>query len=210
MNKITVLAMIGPCLLVFASSAFADFVGPVTAKAAISPDGSAIVRISYEKLSQKEIEEARGRSKHGGVFTRKEIATIYSYNPATDSYAKKARIETGHLAPQFLYISNEGDVVFVSLGEKGALHLFSKDGKVRKSWDLLDFLTRREIFACAKTGSTLQWFKNGAFVGRTFYFRGPSRGIQALRPPYTLMRTANENVEFSGSIDAEKADINMD
>jgi hypothetical protein len=40
-----------------------------------------------------------------------------------------------------------------------------------------------------------------------FSLRGPSRRIRAVLPPYTVMRGADDKVEFSASINAEAAKL---
>ncbi len=104
-------------------------------------------------------------------------------------------------------VSDVGDLVLMRVSEGEAIRLYSRSGKLKKSWDLANFLKRVDIRACAQTGSTLQWLDEGAFSGRVFYLRGPAQRVRGLRPPYTIMRGANLKVKFAAVIDAEKATI---
>jgi hypothetical protein len=79
-----------------------------------------------------------------------------------------------------------------------------------KSWNLNEFLTASQIEACAKTGATLQWLDEGAFLEQNFYFKGPSHRIRALNPSFTIMRGVDAKVTFSGLLDAENATIHLD
>ena len=111
---------------------------------------------------------------------------------------------TGKLG-QMLYVSNAGDLILISLGEKDTIRLYSRAGTLAKSWDLKEILSKDEIQSCAKTGATLQWIDEGSFHDRTFYCHGPSRLIRALKPPYTVLRGANVKVTFSATLNAENA-----
>lgn len=193
MNNILIFLWLIVLLLV--QAARADFTGPSVATHAISPNGELLVRIKT------------GKGKVNSQNIPEHEVTFYVLDAAKDSYVRNTSASfTGYLA-QMLYLSNEGDLIFVSLDETEAIRLYSKDGKLRKSWDLADFLTKDEIKSCAKTGSTLQWLEEGAFDDRTFSFYGPSRRIRALSPPLTVMRGANFKVTFSGSINAVNAEL---
>ena len=115
--------------------------------------------------------------------------TYYEFDAVKDSYERQS---------SFPFSGND------------AVRLYSKTGELIQSWNLQDFLTPNEIKACAATGSTLQWFEEGAFIDRRFHFRGPSRLIRALQPPYTVMRSVNHNVTFSGSINLDTVKLNKD
>ncbi|MCA9124229.1 MAG: hypothetical protein KDB11_28830 [Planctomycetales bacterium] len=181
--------------LLHSQLARADFVGPSVARHALSPNGELLVRIKTPKRDE------------GSKAPPKHEVSYYEFDATKDSYIQRSSFElTGYLA-QMLYVSNAGDLVLVALGEKEAVRLYSKDGKLALSWDLNAFLTKDEVKACAQTGSTLQWFDEGAFYNRVFYLRGPSRLIRALSPPYTVMRGADDKVTFSAAIDTENAKL---
>ncbi|MFV1965577.1 MAG: hypothetical protein ACC628_09160 [Pirellulaceae bacterium] len=191
-NLIFVLLLL---VLSHVQAARSDFVGSSVARHALSPDGKLLVRIKTTKRDEK----SKDPPKH-------EVS-YYGFDATKDSYVRRSRFQlTGYLS-QMLYVSNSGDLIMISLGEKHAVRLYSKKGNLTKSWSLEDFLTKDEIKACAQTGSTLQWLEEGAFYDRVFYLRGPSRLIRALRPPYTVMRGADDKVTFSASINTETAKL---
>jgi len=140
-------SMISVSLLLVLShvqAARADSVGPSVARHALSPDGKLLVRIKTAKRDDK----SRDLPNH-------EVS-YYEFDASKDSYVRRTSFQlTGYLA-QMLYVSNSGELIFVSLREKDAIRLYSKRGKVTRSWALDDFLTKDEIIACAQTGSTLQ------------------------------------------------------
>lgn len=184
-------------LLVLAhfQAARSDFVGPSVARHALSPDGQLLVRIETGKGEN----QSNDAPKHEVVF--------FEFDSSKDAYVRSSSFQlSGHLS-QMLYVSNSGDLVMISLGEKSAIRLYARAGALVKSWNLQDVLTENEIRACAQTGSTLQWLEEGAFFNRVFYLRGPSRLIRALSPPYTVMRGADEKVTFTALIDAENAKL---
>lgn len=190
------IALLILALVSYAQVTRADFVGPSHARQALSADGSLIVRITDSGLA---------KGKDGPKF----LATYYEYDATSDSYVRRSSIPVQGLS-QMLYVSNAGDLVLISLGEKESIELHSRDGKLKKNWSLGDFLTQGEIDACIKTGSTLQWLQEGVFFERKFYFLGPSQQIRALQPPFSVMRGRNDKVSFSGHIDAAKGTISKD
>lgn len=169
----------------------ADFTGPQSEWKAMSPDGNLVVRIS-EKRDYSELS-----------------ATYYEYDAMNDEYARGKTIPVLGRA-QMLYVSNAGDLIMIALGQEESISLYSKDGKLTRQWSLKDFLTAKEIKACAKTGSTLQWFDEGTFANRTFHFRGPSRRIRGLQPSYTVMRGADSKISFFGTVDAKSGTLSKD
>ena len=173
----------------------ADFVGPSVARHALSPDGKLLVRIKTAMLDDR----SEDPPKHEVAF--------YEFDATEDSYVRRSEFQMTGALGQMLYVSDAGDLVLVSLSENTAVRLFSKAGKLVKSWNLDEFLTADEIKACAKTGSTLQWLEERVFYDRVFYLRGPSRVIRALSPPYTVMRGADEKVAFSAAIDSADATL---
>jgi hypothetical protein len=175
-----------------------DFNGPSYARHSLSPDGKLLVRIT----TAKPVDKSKDRPRH-------EIA-CYEFDAAKDSYVRRSSFPlTGELS-QMLYVSNSGEIIMINLGHEEAIRLYSNKGKLRKSWNVADFLTEAEITACAKTGSTLQWLDEAEFDNRVFYWSGPSRFIRALRGSFTVMRGADPKVEFSGTIDVETAKIKKD
>jgi hypothetical protein len=184
-SKTVMLALV---IAAIGTPAFADFFGPSAARRATSPNGEMIVRIH-----SSEPKEPDARAKHELIY--------YQFDSSRDSYTRRSSFELDGL-PMLLFLSDSGDLVMVALGHSDAVRLFSKDGKLVQSWDLDDFLTEDEIEACSQTGSTLQWFDEGAFHDRVFHFRGPAQRIRALTPPYTVMREANSEVTFSALIES--------
>ena len=166
----------------------ADFAGPSRQMAAGSPDGSVVVRV-------KQIEAA-------GKLTPKPkcLFTFYEYDSSADVYKSTSSFEAQCSSWQLLFVSNAGDLVLVNLSDREAICLYSKAGKLVKSWDLNRFLTKAEIEACGLTGSTLQWFEDGTFAGDVFQFCGPSTNIKSLHPPYSVMRSPDKSVSFFGSV----------
>jgi hypothetical protein len=171
-------------------TARSDFVGPRAARHAMSPDGNWVVRITTAAVPAE-----------SAAPLRHEVA-YYRFDRATDRYVRRAGFHLAGCLGAMMYVSNAGDLVLISLGEKRAIRLYSPKAGLMRSWDLDSFLGRREIKACARTGSTLQWFEEGAFHDRVFHFRGPSSVIRALGPSYTAMRGVSRTVSFSGSLDA--------
>ena len=185
-------------VLIASASARADFVGPSTALFASSPDGRLVVRIRPSSIDPK-----TQKATPSAVF-------FYEYDAKQDSYKFASKFEHSGSLSNLLFVSNAGDLVFVSLGEKDSMRLYAKDGSLRKSWNLADFLKPEEIKGCGQTGATLQWLEEGMFFDRTFQFRGPSRIIRALSAPFTIMRAPDEKVYFTGTIDASKAVLTRD
>jgi hypothetical protein len=187
-------------LLPLARTARPDFAGPTSATHALSPNGDVAVRI--ETLS----------SDPKGEQPPKHELSYYEFDPSSQSYHRRASFEFQGKLPQLLFVSDHGDVVMVSLwhDDKTAIRLYSKNGKLVKSWSVKKIMTKAEAKACALTGSTIQWFDEGSFGDRTFYFSGPSHMIRGLRPSYTVMRGADEKVFFSGSINAETGQLTKD
>lgn len=169
----------------------ADVGGPNYAENALSKDGQLVLRVTGT------LDESKKRTWYD--------ATKYAYDSKTDSYQKKGtfRLEAG--SGQKMFLSNDGDLVVLSLSETEAVSLYSPEGKLVKSWNLDELITKKQIEACAMTGSTLQWFQEGSFYDRKFYFRGPSQVIRGLDNSisYTVMRGANLDIEFTGQIDAQ-------
>lgn len=194
----TSLVLLPLLVLLHMQPARADFVGPSVARHALSPNGQLLVRIKTAKRDERSKEPP------------KHEVSYYEFDASEDSYVQRSGFNlTGSLG-QMLYVSNAGGLVLISLRENEAVRLYSKEGKLANSWDLDDFLTEDEINACAKTGSTLQWLEEGAFDDRVLYFRGPSRRVRALSPPYTVMRGADEAVAFSATINSENAMLKKD
>jgi hypothetical protein len=175
----------------------ADFFGPASATKATSPDGNLIVRIS----PTKEDDEA-DKPSYNVVY--------YKFDATNDAYSKSSSFVLHDYLGQMMYVSNAGDLVIVSLGEKEAIILYAADGKRVKAWDLSDFLTKEEIDGCTKTGSTLQWLEEATFGGRELYFHGPSSVIRAMQGSYTVMRGATEGISFSGVLDAAEKKLTKD
>jgi hypothetical protein len=199
----TVVSVMKPmfvCLLLFplwlSQAARADFDGPSSARRAMSPDGNLVIRITPGKSP-----DARQTPKHR--------VTYYEYESSGDRYVRRSEFQLGESLSQMLYVSNAGDLVMIFLDDQDAVRLYSKEGKLVKSWSLGDFLSKAEIDACAQTGSTLQWFEEGAFSGRRFYFSGPSRLVRALQS-YTVMRAADAKVSFSGELDVTAVELSKD
>jgi hypothetical protein len=185
-------------LAVFVPVASADFGGSIRATRALSPDGNVIVRVTLAKPAAK-----------GEPASQNEVI-YYHFDETSNTYVKRSQFNLSAYHAQMLYVSNAGDLLLISLGTKDAIRLLAKDGKLVKTWSLGDFLSPAEIKACAETGSTLQWLEEGAFYERQFYFRGPSRTVRAVSPPYTVMRGVDEKVTFSGTINAKDATLSKD
>ena len=141
----------------------------------------------------------------GPSFARHAVSPD-GFDQSKDSYIRRSGFELTGLS-QLLYVSNAGDLIMISLCEGDCIRLYSKDGKLVKTWKLNEFLSKEEIEACAQTGATLQWLEEGAFSDRVFHFRGPSRQIRGLTPPYTVMRLPDEKVIFSASIHTATAEL---
>lgn len=190
-------SLLAVLLLLLAHAVRADFGGPIPATRAISPDGNVLVRI---KMDESPVIK--------GV-ARKNQLSFYEYNLKDDKYVRRSGFELDGRG-QLLLVSNEGDIALISLSELEAIRLYSKAGKLRKTWKLDEFLTPAEIKACAQTGATLQWFEEGGFSEGGFYFRGPSHMIRALQAPYTVIRGYDDKVSFSGHIELKTQTLEMD
>lgn len=176
---------------------WADFGGPVSADNAASPDGNLVVRIvsDSQEDSAKEVES--------------HLVRYYQFDSAKDAFVRQSEFRLREWPGELLFLSNAGDLVMISLGEKDAIRLYARNGNLVKTWSLNELLTPAEIEACAQTGSTLQWVDEGAFQGRSFYFTGPSHRIRALQPPFTIMRGTDSKVRFSGSLNAENGTLRI-
>jgi hypothetical protein len=193
------LLLISCCsVILFISSATADFAGPASATKAMSPDGNLLVRIMPAKNAQDDDEKPM----YNVVY--------YKFDAAKEGYSKHSEFALKDYPGQMMYVSNAGDLVIISLSEKEAVTLYSPEGKRLKAWDLADFLTKKEIEGCAETGSTLQWLDEASFGGRDLYFRGPSRVIRAMQGSYTVMRGADEKIAFSGVLDVVERKLTKD
>jgi hypothetical protein len=178
-------------------SAQADFGGPIQADNAASPDGKLVVRIVEESRENQPKEELS------------HLVRFYEFDATKDIYERRSEFRLKEWPGELLFISNAGDLVMISLSETDAIRLYARDGKLVKTWGLNELLIPSEIKGCAQTGSTLQWFDEGAFIGRKFHFNGPAHRIRALRSSFTVMRGAHPKVSFSGLLDAETGTIRM-
>jgi hypothetical protein len=185
-------------ILVATAPARADFGGTVHAHSAESPDGNLVVRIVRN-----------GTAKSSGELAA-HLVRFYEFDAAKDLFGRKSEFPLTGSPAHCLYVSNHGDLVLVSLNDKDAVRLLSNNGRLIRSWALADFLSGAEINACAKTGATLQWLDEGAFLDREFYFKGPSHRIRALHAPFTVMRGVDLKVSFSGTIDAQSGELLME
>jgi hypothetical protein len=174
--------------------AHADFAGPTSMTRAISPDGNTVVRLKSD-----------GKREANGL--RRASASRYVFDEATNTFTHRATFEFSDGLPELIYVSDEGNIVMINLGELAALRAFDTEGKAVGTWDLSDFLTKREIKASAQTGSTLQWFETGRFENDRFLFSGPSSTIKALVPPFTVMRPAKRSVSFTEVLDFKSGEI---
>jgi hypothetical protein len=97
----------------------ADFAGPSPARNALSPDGQLLVRITTPK-----------RDKDSKDLPKHEVS-YYEFDAIKDVYTRSAHFPlTGYLG-EMLYVSNAGDLIMISLGEKEAVRLYSKEGQLR-------------------------------------------------------------------------------
>jgi hypothetical protein len=180
-------------LLLLPNAARPDFAGPTVATRAVSPDSNLVVRIEKQRAADLKVVKYK--------------VSYYEYDGDSDSYRHTTSFDLGPPLSQLLFVSDAGDLLFVSLAERDAVRLYSKAGKLVKTWSLGDFLSKEEIDGCAQTGSTLQWFESGGFVAnpalgyRAFHLAGPAKTIKALHPPLTVMRGADPNVSFEATID---------
>jgi hypothetical protein len=172
-----------------------DYGGPTAARYAISEDGNWVVRI---KTSEKKPE--------ADEYPTHEVC-YYMFDDASDEYVRQTSFKFTDDLPQMLYVSNDGDLLLITLSESNSIRVFSGTGAAMKSWSLEQFLTKEEIAACAETGSTTQWFEEGSFYDRVFVFKGPSRRIRCLKSPYTVMRGSDEKVTFAASLDLKSQTI---
>lgn len=174
--------------------AIADFAGPISMTRAISPDGNTLVRLTSD----------RKRDANG---LPRASASRYVFEETANAFTHRATFEFSDGLPELLYVSDQGNIVMINLGEITALRAFDTEGKVIGTWDLPDFLTKREIKASAQTGSTLQWFETGKFEENKFIFSGPSSTIKALVPPFTVMRPAKRSISFTEVLDFKSGEI---
>jgi hypothetical protein len=176
----------------------ADFGGTTPAVRAMSPNGNIIIRIMKV--------ESKGAEPTKPVY---EVA-FYEYQSVEDRFVPSASFRLTNGLSHMVYVSDGGELVLINLSETDSIRLYSKDGKQRSAWKVGDFLSDAEVNACAETGATLQWFEEGIFDGKEFYFRGPSRVIRAVPPPFTIMRGVKRDVTFSGTIDLESLKLQRD
>lgn len=194
-----ILACLLATISLFPSPVLADFGGSTAARRAVSPNGDLIVRIVSERRSGDQKAKSPTRN----------IVRFYEYDRAADTYKKRSSFEVETGLGNLMYVSNEGDLIFIGLHEKNSVRLFSREGKLRKTWGTKSFLTAKQQRGCALTGSTLQWLEEAGFVEGRFHFRGPSHVVRALAPPFTLMRGADPDLSFSGAIDIKKSKLEM-
>lgn len=156
---------------------------PDSATSGVSPDGKAIVRLRHEHLHH------------------------YEFDSEKDVYRLAKRFKLEHNDPQYLYVSNSGDVVALYLHRSAAIDLYAPDGNLRKSWTLSDFMSREQIAACARTGATTQWVDEAAFYDREFVFRGPSRRVRRVSSSYTIMHSGDPDSVFAFAINCESSKL---
>lgn len=159
---------------------------------AVSPNGDLIARIksTNDPTSRVAVTEV----------------SFHQFDQSKDMYIRRSSFTTS-IHPTALFVSDNGEVMMINVSGKQAMTLFSKDGKVTKTWDLEDFLTDAEIKACAQTGSTLQWFDDGGFSGGEFQLKGPSKVIRGLSTPFTVMRGYNPRIRFAATIDIKTGEL---
>lgn len=167
------------------------------ATSAESPNGNRLVRLRSPKIADE---------KHPA----KSDISLYEFDASKDSFVLRSTYSINDYYAQFIFLSNEYDLVLISLGIEGAIKQYSKDGKHVKSWDLNEFLSMEEIAACGETGATLQWCESGLIDKDRFYFDGPSQRIRALKGSFSVIRAPNPKIKFSGSIDLRAAKLVRD
>lgn len=177
------------CVLLLSQVCHADFFPAVPMLRAMAPSGELIVRIKQSPAGAN------------------SAVSLYRYNPEEDRYVRESGFELNGSLPHQLFVSDSGDIVLASYGEVGAIRLYSKEGELHETWDLQDFLSKSEVKACAETATSVQWFDDGEFVARKFYFHGPSSTIRGMPASFTVRRGANLRISFSGVIDAETGEL---
>jgi hypothetical protein len=167
-------------LTVAVSIANADIGGlPPEPATAVSADGCTVVRVENGTVKVFSLDSQREKYSVGSSF----------------------KIDRLPASSELLFVSNHGEYVVIAyIGGKDAIRVYRR-GKLLKTWMLSDFLTQREIDACAETGSTLQWFERGVIDEAVFFFEGPSTNIKGLRPSFTVMRGMEEGMSFSFRLD---------
>ncbi len=170
-------------LLFVGSVASADMLPPAVATGAISPNGQCVLRI-----------------RHGKVFR-------YTFDNASSTFVLAGQFKLRDPSPQFVYVSDEGDVICISLSESEAMELYSPKGLSKRKWDLSEFLSRDQIKCCPKTGATTQWIDEAKFYDREFVFYGPSQRIRRMVASYTLMRRGDPSAEFAFALDCHAAEL---
>lgn len=177
------------CLFGVASVEGADLSGPLEARAAISPDGNIVVRVTSSDPVDIGSEPVHR-------------VTFYEFDPDEDRFAKSREFDLEGPPGQMMYVSDSRDLLLAHLALEPAIVLYSPDGKLEREWHLGELCTQGQIRGCAATGSTIQWLDEGAFVGRQFHYRGPSQSIRGLVPPFTVVREAKRRIRFAGFVDA--------
>ena len=166
---------------------------------ATSPDGNTIARVEL------------GKPPSAGRRRGPSRVSIYKFDPVADAYTRRSHFELDASPSELLYVANDGEhFAFINLFDTTEAIRIYKGRDRLKSWDLSDFLTIEEIAACAETGSTIQWFDDGRFSRDAFHFEGPSRSIKGLEAPFTIMKSADDSVFFSGSINLKTQELKMD
>jgi hypothetical protein len=194
------------CIAVFAAShASADMTPPPFARRAISHNGQTVVRVVSVK--GKDDQETRP----------KDHVSVYSYSVKKDAYIRVSSFDLGDLcASDKLFVSDDGRfLIFVNIGhwvgdDALGIRVYSKRGKLLKRWNVSDFLTRKQIRASIKTGSTTQWFDDGEFEGHTFRFSGPAEIVRGWGSTIAVMHGGDPRVSYSFSLDLKKLELTED
>ena len=173
-------------VLLMGSVSRADILPPEIATGAISPNGQSVIRV-----------------RHGKVFR-------YALDTKSNTFTLVKQFNLRDPSPQFVYVSDHGDVVCIWLSDPGAIELYSSKGVSLRQWNLGDFLSHDQIQCCAQTGATTQWIDEAKFYDRDFVFRGPSQRVRRVASSYTLMRTGNPTAIFAFILDCKTAKLTED
>ncbi|MEM6691864.1 MAG: hypothetical protein AAF664_20715 [Planctomycetota bacterium] len=169
--------------LVASARAYADMEPPSVATAAVSPNGRFVVRL------------------HEGEALRFSQAT------AVDAYKLEARFKVVGEGPQFIFVSDSADILFVYLDERTSIQLYDLNGQLRKTWSLNELLTQKQIGTCMRTGATIQWLDEAAFFDRRLAIRGPSCRVRCVASSYTLMSRGDPDAQFAFAIDCKTPEV---
>ena len=137
-----------------------DLSGPSVARHASSPDGNVLVRIKTLK-----------RAANARKLPIHEVA-YYHFDASSDTYSRKSHFVLKARLSQMLHVSNSGELILISLAEQNAIRLYSRNGKLSKSWNWKMCSPKRRSRRVLRQDQHYSGWKKDHFVVTFSFFAG--------------------------------------